>query len=129
MLGSAVSDGKLSGIHGFMSGFASPRPGKDERGFHGDALRLDDFNIIDTIYRSQTGSVLKARHKRSREVFVLKKRLCSELGGRKDILNEVKLLKKVRNPHVIRCHDFFYDDSRGKSALYIVLEYAVSDSI
>ena len=87
---------------------------------------MEDFHVIDTIYRSQTGSVIKARRKGSRELFVLKKRLCSELGGRKDILNEVKLLKKVHNPNVIRCHDFFYDDSRGRRALYIVLEYAVS---
>ena len=87
---------------------------------------MENFHVIDTIYRSQTGSVIKARRKGSRELFVLKKRLCSELGGRKDILNEVKLLKKVHNPNVIRCHDFFYDDSRGRRALYIVLEYAVS---
>eukprot|EP00949_MAST-11_sp_MAST-11-sp1_P002572 g2572.t1 len=125
-----------------MSGFASPRSGssrsrsrssvserKVDGGKRAAQLRLENFHVIDTIYRSQTGSVIKARRKGSRELFVLKKRLCSELGGRKDILNEVKLLKKVHNPNVIRCHDFFYDDSRGRRALYIVLEYAISAGI
>ena len=88
--------------------------------------RYDDFRVLDTIYRSQTGAVLHAKLKKTEKEYVLKQRASSELGKMKDISNEVKLLQKLNHPNVIQCHSHFFDELRGKRQLFIVLEYAVS---
>ncbi len=44
-----------------------------------------------------------------------------ELGRRKDIMNEVKLLLQLSHPNVIRCEGWFRDEIRN--SLFIILEY------
>lgn len=51
---------------------------------------LDDFFIIAELFRSDNGTVYKARFKNNRsKIVVLKERRCAELGGDGDIMNEV----------------------------------------
>jgi len=53
---------------------------------------------------------------------VLKERKFAELGRKRDILNEVALLKTLSHTNVIKCYGNFWD--YGSGALYMVLEYA-----
>ena len=84
---------------------------------------LDDFFIIAELFRSENGTVYKARFKNNRDkIVVLKERKCAELGGDGDIMNEVLLLEKLDHPNIIGCEGHFWDYSTR--TLFIVLEYA-----
>lgn len=87
----------------------------------------DDFHIMDELFRSINGAVYKARRKLDRRIVVLKERRCAELGRRRDIMNEVKLLERLRHPNIIECLGSFWDSLRG--ALYVVLEYAAGGDL
>lgn len=87
----------------------------------------DDFHIMDELFRSVNGAVYKARRKTDRRIVVLKERRCAELGRRRDIMNEVKLLERLRHPNIIECLGSFWDSLRG--ALYVVLEYAAGGDL
>ena len=92
--------------------------GRFER-FAGCTFR--DFYDIQVLYRSAAGTVYKARFNYDKKYYVLKERVLSELGRRKDITNEVQLLAQLNHPNVIRCEGWFWDEK--KQALFIVLEY------
>lgn len=79
---------------------------------------LADFQLLEELFRSANGAVFKAKHRRSGQVFVLKQRMCAELGARKDMLNEAKLLQRLRHRNVVQCFGFFFDESR--TLLYMV---------
>jgi serine/threonine protein kinase len=79
---------------------------------------LGDFQLLEELFRSANGAVFKAKHRSSRQVFVLKQRMCAELGARKDMLNEARLLQRLRHRNVVQCFGFFFDESR--TLLYMV---------
>jgi len=85
------------------------------------ACSLKDFSDIKELYRSGAGAVYKARFNYDEKTYVLKERVLSELGKRKNITNEVQLLSQLNHPNVIRCEGWFWDHKKG--ALVIVLEY------
>lgn len=93
---------------------------RDEK--KGLAASLKDYHIVDELFRSANGAVYKARRRADRTIVVLKERRCAELGRRRDIMNEVTLLQRLRHPRVVECLGSFWDGLRG--ALYVVLEYA-----
>lgn len=80
-----------------------------------------DFKVIEELYRSHTGAVYKALFKYDQKIYVLKEKKLPELGRRKDIMNEVKLLEQLRHPNVVACEGWFRDLSRD--TLFMVLEY------
>lgn len=85
------------------------------------ASTFSDFFQIEELHRSQTGAVYSAHFKYDKKKYVLKERKLPELGRRKDIMNEVTLLRQLSHPNVVRCEGFFRDQSRR--SLFIVLEY------
>jgi serine/threonine protein kinase len=85
------------------------------------ASSFRDFNNVDELYRSTAGAVYRATFKYDDRVYVLKERVLSELGKRKNITNEVQLLAQLSHPNVIRCEGWFWDSR--KQSLFIVLEY------
>jgi len=87
-----------------------------------EKLSLNDFHILEELFRSATGAVFKVRRKNNRKLCVLKERKFAELGRKRDILNEVDLLERLDHPNVIKCYGHFWDYSSG--ALFMVLEYA-----
>lgn len=82
---------------------------------------FSDFYDATELYRSQTGAVFRAFFKYDRKEYILKERKLPELGRRKDIMNEVKLLLQLSHPNVVRCEGWFRDEVR--KSLFIVLEY------
>eukprot|EP01040_Poterioochromonas_malhamensis_P006842 gene6842-7377_t len=80
-----------------------------------------DFIILEELYRSRIGIVYKVQFKYDSKIYVLKERKIAELGQRKDILNEVKLLQQLRSQNIVQYEGWFRDDDR--KALFIVLEY------
>ena len=85
------------------------------------ACTFRDFHDVEVLYRSAAGTVYKARFNYDKKYYVLKERVLSELGRRKDITNEVQLLAQLNHTNVIRCEGWFWDER--KQALFIVLEY------
>ena len=83
---------------------------------------LRQFHIVEELFRSNNGAVYKVRRKTGRrEVLCLKERRFAELGRKRDIMNEVKLLEKANHPNVIKCFGHFWDINSG--SLFMVLEY------
>lgn len=81
-----------------------------------------DFHSVEELYRSAAGVVYKGVFKYDSKPYVLKERKLAELGRRKDIMNEVKLLQQLRHTNVIQCEGWFRG-GRDEESLYIVLEY------
>lgn len=84
---------------------------------------LKDFTIVDELFRSGTGGVFKAVRKRDKgTTVVLKQKRCRNLYKRREAMNEVTLLTRLKHPNIVECFGSFWDSVRG--SLYVVLEYA-----
>ena len=75
--------------------------------------KLHDFVVLEELYRATTGFVHHVRHRSDGREYVLKARTDAELGRHKDIMHEVKLLTRLRHPHIIRCYGHFWNESRS----------------
>lgn len=80
-----------------------------------------DFTDVQELYRSQAGGVYKATFKYDNAVYVLKERKIAELGKKKDIMNEFKLLMQLSHSNVLCCEGWFRDEARN--SIFLVLEY------
>ena len=115
-----------------------------------ESLKAINFNFLEELFRSQTGTVWKAKYRNrgpaggnpkgtketallskfSSPFVVLKERRAAELGRAKSITRELELLQQLNHPNIIQCLGHFYDTARGGAAqnidgvLYMVLEYA-----
>ena len=83
---------------------------------------FNDFKDITELYRSASGAVYKATFKYDNKQYVLKEKRLPELGKKKDIMNEVKLLSQLRHANIVQCEGWFRDLHRDNT-LFIVLEY------
>ncbi|KAF9950806.1 hypothetical protein BGZ72_007584, partial [Mortierella alpina] len=81
---------------------------------------MDQFRVIQELGNGSFGSVFKALHKESGEMFAIKKmkkRFASQGDCRS--LKEVKALEALRSgPHIVRLHHFFLE----KKELHLVFE-------
>ena len=89
--------------------------------------RLGNYAIEKELFRSNNGAVYRVRRRAGsgpkNVPLCIKERRVSELGRQKDILNEVKLLERVRHPCVVSCEGYFFDNVVGiQKSLFIVLE-------
>lgn len=82
---------------------------------------FSDFVNVKELYRSQAGTVYQAKFKYDMKEYVLKERNKPELGKRKDLLSEAKLLAQLNHPNVIRCEGWFRDERRGTVFIVLVL--------
>ena len=80
-----------------------------------------DFEDLVELYRSNSGAVFCGKYKFDNILYVLKERKVSELGKKKDVMNEVRLLAQLCHPNVITCEGWFNDSERG--SMFIILEY------
>ena len=79
----------------------------------GANTRAHTHSHTHTYTRTHTGAVYKVRRKTGRrEVLCLKERRFAELGRKRDIMNEVRLLEKANHPNVIKCFGHFWELSR-----------------
>eukprot|EP00927_Polykrikos_kofoidii_P087152 TRINITY_DN9968_c0_g1_i1.p1 TRINITY_DN9968_c0_g1~~TRINITY_DN9968_c0_g1_i1.p1 ORF type:complete len:743 (-),score=110.67 TRINITY_DN9968_c0_g1_i1:64-2292(-) len=84
---------------------------------------LCDFLILEKLGEGSVGTVIKVRHKVSNSVYALKvveKRRVLEHDLGTQLMQEVKTQLTVVHPNILRCLDYFEDNS----ACYLVLEYA-----
>mmetsp|Transcript_20572 Transcript_20572/g.61346 ORF Transcript_20572/g.61346 Transcript_20572/m.61346 type:complete len:608 (-) Transcript_20572:467-2290(-) len=91
------------------------------------SLGLNDFVIVEELFRSATGAVYKVRRKSNHRLLVLKERRVAELGRRAPVTHEAELLRRLAHPHVIACHGYFWDCGRG--CLYSLLDYAAGGDL
>lgn len=86
-----------------------------------------DFHSTQELFRSSAGVVYQAIFRYDGKAYVLKERKLAELGRRKDIMNEVKLLQQLHHPNVVRCEGWFRDLDRD--CLFIVLEFCAGGDL
>jgi serine/threonine protein kinase len=80
------------------------------------------LQVLEELFRSANGAVMKVRRREDNKVYVLKERRTAELGAKEDVLHEVTLLMSISHPNVIKCYGHFLSDFGD--IVYIVLEYA-----
>lgn len=80
-----------------------------------------DFEDVVELYRSNSGAVYCGKYKFDNIIYVLKEKKVSELGKKKDVMNEVRLLAQLCHPNVITCEGWFNDSER--MSMFIILEY------
>ncbi|KAF9275296.1 hypothetical protein BGZ68_010894 [Mortierella alpina] len=81
---------------------------------------MDQFRVIQELGNGSFGSVFKAQHKETGEMFAIKK-MKKKFASQGDCrsLKEVKALEALRSgPHIIRLHHFFLE----KKELHLVFE-------
>jgi cyclin-dependent kinase-like len=82
---------------------------------------MDNYEHIRTIGEGTYGIVVKARHKASGQIVAIKKFKDSDDDEqvRKTALREVRILKQLKHPNVVRLIEVF----RRRGRIYLVFEY------
>jgi serine/threonine protein kinase len=83
--------------------------------------KSSDFIYQDKLGEGTYGQVYKAMRKADEQLYVIKKVNISELSKKEQLaaINEVKLLSRMDNAHVVQYFDSFIDEG----ALHIVMEF------
>lgn len=87
--------------------------------FSGSGIK--DFIVLQYLFQNNCGAVIKVQYKYDNKLYVLKQRILSEVGGRKNAMSEVNLLMQSDHPNIIKCFGHFFEESNN--SIYIVLEY------
>eukprot|EP00736_Rhodelphis_marinus_P011488 Rmarinus@m.5520 len=89
-------------------------------------MKIVDFDILETLFQSNSGVVYKARWKQKDKIVVLKRKDFSELGKLKDVGHEANLLSKLRHPNIVEYYGSFRDHT---GSIFLVLEYAIGGDL
>jgi serine/threonine protein kinase len=82
---------------------------------------LRDFAHLEELYRSSSGAVYRGVFKYDGHTYVIKEKRLSEMGRRRDIMNEVNLLTQLRHENIVQCEGWFRDIDRD--TVCMVLEH------
>mmetsp|Transcript_21344 Transcript_21344/g.39048 ORF Transcript_21344/g.39048 Transcript_21344/m.39048 type:complete len:499 (-) Transcript_21344:392-1888(-) len=88
----------------------------------------EDFVFVKLLGRGSIGTVIKAMHKESGNVYAMKvihKDHIDKNGLRSQLLAEVKIQMTIRHQNLLRCYSYFEDEDR----VYLVLELATGGDL
>ena len=83
---------------------------------------LDDFEILQTLGKGSYGFVAKVKSKINEKLYAMKMidfSLIQEQAEKDLCLNEIEIIKKLDNPHIIKYYNSFQIDQK----FYILMEY------
>ena len=82
---------------------------------------VDEFNILGLIGRGGYSQVFRVEHKRTKRIYALKAAFKIKKGKDRSerTRTEIKVLRKLKHPSIIRLKGYFEDDEN----IYLVLEY------
>ena len=85
--------------------------------------QISDFKLISKIGTGAFSTVYKALRTIDNKYYALKKISLSSLSEkeRENAFNEIRILSRIHNPHVITYKDSFYD--KPSNMLYLITEY------
>jgi calcium/calmodulin-dependent protein kinase I len=78
---------------------------------------LDDYIVGDELGRGTYAIVKKATHKQTGTKYAIK--MVKKSSANVHLDREIAIMKKVKHPHIVPCHDIFEDNRY----LYLVLEF------
>ncbi|XP_042334466.1 serine/threonine-protein kinase Nek3-like isoform X2 [Sceloporus undulatus] len=91
---------------------------------------MEKYETILTIGQGSSAEVFLMRDTKTKELFAVKKVKTipgKRLRDKEAVLREVAILRQLRHPHVVACHDHFLDS--GGSYVFIVQEYCDGGSL
>ena len=85
--------------------------------------RLDDYEILQILGKGGYGLVSKVKSKKDNKLYAMKKidfSLIKQQAERDLSLNEIKIIKSLDSPHIIKYYNSFFE---GNSVMYVLMEY------
>ena len=85
--------------------------------------RLDDYEILQILGKGGYGLVSKVKSKKNNKLYAMKKidfSLIKQQAERDLSLNEIKIIKSLNSPHIIKYYNSFFE---GNSVMYVLMEY------
>lgn len=111
----------LTGVKPVNTSTASVAQLNFRASYEGPFQSRDCFEIVEELHHTTGGVIYVAREKKTKTLYVLKRRRVAELGSAKDMLSEYELLRHLRHANVVQCYGYFWEfESRS---LFVVLEY------
>ena len=83
---------------------------------------MDKYHIYGLIGKGEFSEVFKGREKQSIEYVAIKR---IEKSKMEIVVGEVQILHKLRNPHVLRFHDWY----ETRNNLWLILEYCTGGDL
>ena len=80
---------------------------------------LEKYEILKSLGEGSFGKVYLVKHKESQMIRAMKEILKDEETNEADIENEINILKKLDNPHIVKIYEFF----SFKEKYFLITEY------
>ena len=84
--------------------------------------RLDDYEILQILGKGGYGLVSKVKSKKNNQLYAMKKidfSLIKQQAEKDLSLNEIKIIKSLNSPHIIKYYNSFFEGS----CMYVLMEY------
>ena len=84
--------------------------------------RLDDYEILQILGKGGYGLVSKVKSKKNNKLYAMKKidfSLIKQQAEKDLSLNEIKIIKSLNSPHIIKYYNSFFEGS----CMYVLMEY------
>ena len=85
--------------------------------------KLDDYEILQILGKGGYGLVSKVKSKKDNKLYAMKKidfSLIKQQAEKDLSLNEIKIIKSLNSPHIIKYYNSFFE---GNSIMYVLMEY------
>ena len=95
---------------------------QEQKDDHSIGNILDDFEILQTLGKGSYGFVAKVKSKINEKLYAMKMidfSLIQEQAEKDLCLNEIEVIKKLDNPHIIK----YYNSFQIEQKIYILMEY------
>lgn len=84
------------------------------------AISADDFNFLEKLGHGASGSVFKVFHKPTKKYMALKSINVFDQGKRRQLVNDLKSLKKNKWPFLVKFYGAYYEEGDVKIALELM---------
>ena len=83
---------------------------------------MDKYHIYGNLGKGEFSEVFKGREKKSIQYVAIKRIEKSKMDK---IISEVQILHKLKNPHIVKFHDWY----ETRNNLWVILEYCTGNDL